>query len=101
MELADIVECDFPGYQAITLDDFGETDRADDDIGEALTDVHSFTASEDIVTPQNIYFFYITRHPAGLPVQLFQVVNLPEPIQFAVPGQTFELQVRAMSEGLE
>lgn len=98
--LADIVECDFPGYAAIPLTGFDETVNDFADVGEALTDVLEFTPSDALVNAQPIFFYYITRHPPGHAVQLMQVVNLPVPIDVSVPGKPIQLQVRAMCEGL-
>lgn len=99
-DLSAIEECDFPGYAPITLNDFGETENDYEDVGEALTEVLRFTASEAIGQSQAVHFSYITRHPEGEPAQLLQVYALPVPTIFQVPGQELELKVRVMCEGL-
>lgn len=101
VQLADIVECDFPGYAPIPLNDFDETE-ADygDDVGEVLTDVHTFAADADFTTPQSICFYYITYTPPGGPTQLKGITNLPMPIEINVPFQEVELRVRMMGSGL-
>lgn len=100
MALEDIEECNFAGYAPRTLNDFGGTENEYEDIGEVLTEECVFTASDPLPFPQTIYFFYVTRHHTGSPVELMQVINLPVPQEIYVPNQEVRLQVRIMGAGL-
>lgn len=95
LDLATLVECDFPGYAPVTLDTFAPTYNDDPTIGDCLTDVIRFEASDALVTPQTIWFVYVTRHPAGQPAQLMRVFGLDNPFEMNEPNKAFEIQVRA------
>lgn len=98
--LADIVECDFPGYAPIVLDDFDDTDNDYQEAGEALTSVREISSNNDLVAPQPICFLYVTHTPDGGARALMEIINLPEAIIINVPNQAVQFQVRALSVGL-
>lgn len=99
LDLSTIVECDFPGYAPVTLDSFAPTLNDEPTIGDCLTELIRFEASEALVTPQMIWFLYITRHPAGQAVQLMRVFGLDEPFEMNERNKALEIQVRASGVG--
>lgn len=100
LDVAAIVECDFLGYAPQLLNDFAECDTDLGNVGEALTDVHSFQADIALVTAQTIYFLYVTKEPVAAAAQLMLVVPLPVPIEMCAQGQMASFQVRTRCAGL-
>jgi hypothetical protein len=96
IELADLTECNFPGYAPVTLDAWTPDPPEFDEVGEAVSGDVSFTAGA-IVTPQNITAVYLTlAFDGGAPV-LLKVFPLPSPFLMNLPEQKFARLIRYQS----
>lgn len=97
--VADLTECDFPGYEPIVANDFEPVDGPAEDVGECLPSERSFVAADTIATPQVVHGVFVTRHPAGNPVELYAVKVFDPPIVVVAPGQEITWVPRVTGEG--
>jgi hypothetical protein len=96
--LADLTQCDFPGYAPITDLGFDAVDANEGVAGHVLSADLEFAAGA-IVTPQLCTAFYLTMQEEGHAAVLMHLEIFPEPFSFERAGQTFKRRVRIMTGG--
>lgn len=97
IDLTGLVECNFPGYAPVQIIDPDVFETGDDYRGEAVSDPIVFSASDELVTPQNVTAFYLTWQVGSGAATLWRCYPLKEPFVFDVPGRKFPCQVRINS----
>lgn len=95
--LADLVECDFDGYSPVELKEWEPVLWDDADYAEVVGPDVQFTAGEN-VTPQTITALYLTIEDPGEAETVREIFVLPQPILFALPGQTFTRRIRFVGQ---
>jgi len=89
----DLVEADFPGYSPQTLSSLDETDEDHTEIGEVISDVVAFSAA-DVIVPQGIFAWCITRERAGGGHDLWRLEPFAEVIVVDMAKQEIPLVIR-------
>ncbi len=100
--LANLVECDFEGYEPIPLSDFEDVDTTAADDLEIVSAQLQFVA-DGILAPQAAVAFYLTATiPADPPTTLEPVTTLAQleifegDVLFEQDGDLFQRQIRAI-----
>lgn len=99
IQLADLIECTFPGYAPIEIDEWDPIDFEDDLYGEAASGELEWNADDDIAR-QNICVAYLTIREGSGPVKLWWPVVLPIPAHVDELAKTFAFQFRVASVDL-
>lgn len=86
--LADIAECNFPGYAPIRLVNWAVTPGDDDGYAYAVSEEITWESSV-IVTPQEATFCYLTTVAGEGPIQLISIMKAEEKIVFDKEGRKF------------
>lgn len=94
--LADIVECDFEGYEPVTEFDWEDVAEEGSTAGEVLSAPVEFAAGEG-VAPQQAAAVYITLQEGDADPVLAQLAPFAKPITFDQAGQGFKHQVRVQT----
>lgn len=94
IDLSAIVECNFPGYAPVILDDWEDVDPGSEDAAQLVSAIIQFMA-DGIDLPQEAVAFYCTITAPGVDVTgLFSIENFPIPFTFAKDGDFLERQIR-------
>jgi len=91
--LADLVECDFPGYASVPLNDYEDVDPDAVDNREVLSAIVEFIAA-GITTPQSAVAFYITGKQGAGAVGLIDLEVFNGEFHFAKDDDKLQRQVR-------
>lgn len=100
IQLTDLVECDFPGYAPIRIDDWAGVDFDEDTYAEAVSGELEWVASDAIVNPQAINVAYLTIQDGG-PLHLFWPIPLPVSRTLAKEGDGFVFSFNVSSSNLD
>lgn len=92
--LAQITECDFPGYAPVTITDWEDVRPGDAEQAEVVSAILHFEANDGITDIQEAKIAYYTGEKDGVGTFLMDVEILPHPFVFADPGNFFERQMR-------
>lgn len=90
--LADIVECDFPGYEPFVIEPTMEMAIDDPAYGEVDPTRVRFVAGP-IVTKQQVTCLYVTKTYNGVGTSLIQTLAFPVPMVVNEEGQVIEFDV--------
>ncbi len=96
LTLADIVECDFPGYAPITVVGWGVEQNPNPIYAEAVSPNLVFVAGA-LVTPQDCCSLYLTISLGGGATQIWRTYPLVPRFTFDVPDRTMQKVVRVKS----
>lgn len=88
LTLAQITECDFPGYAPFTYTPQLETAAEDELYAEMGVYNVEFQVGA-IVTPQRIVGIYVTAHRGADPVTIVTYATFDPPLLASEPGQVF------------
>lgn len=100
IQLTDLVECDFPGYAPVRIDDWRGVDFENDNYAEAVSGELEWSAGDGIVTPQTICVCYLTLQTTGA-VTLWWPIPLPQTRALVNPGDLFVFDFRVSSANLD
>lgn len=93
--MADLMEADFPGYEAITIDYWDAIDSGDDSIGQAIYE--AFWEADGITEPQSVFAVYLTYQHASDAPFLWWTIVLPSPVTFEHDGDEFPFTIKLTS----
>lgn len=89
LALADLVECDFPGYAAVQIDTWHPEMDNEDDLACCKSDLISFQTG-NVLVPQRATIFYVTKVYDGGAPELFHLEYLDEGKVIFRAGQTID-----------
>lgn len=95
--LADLRECDFPGYAPVQIVNPDVFEGDDVNVGEAVSDALTFQASSALAVPQVAYAAYLTWQNGAGPINLKDLYELKGGFTFDVPGRIFRVRIRFSS----
>ena len=95
-----LVECDFPGYEPIPLNDWRPIFLDDENYGEADAGEVEWSAGA-ITVPQNITCVYVSMQKEDDDPQVWNIIVLPEPEMMTHAGDLFWFSFRAQSANLD
>lgn len=98
LTLADIDECDFPGYAPLTPT-FPTAGLDGSNRGETLSTLMTWTAGA-IVDPQTIFVIYMTYKHGADPERLVWAFYLSPTVTLAAPGEQFLRKVDWLADNL-
>lgn len=93
LTLADLIECDFPGYAPWKITDWDIMQHEDDFMGEAISEPIQFASTGPIIEQLAFGMFVTIQREGGDPV-LWQLFRFDESYAFQYLGRPFECQVR-------
>lgn len=91
--LADLVECNFPGYAPVMITDFEDVEPDNQDLADVLSAAIQFTAA-GLTTPQTAVAFYLTAHVGSDPAGFLSLEFFGDGFTFMVDGDQLVRQVR-------
>ena len=100
LQLADITEADFDGYEEIADPEWEDPYIHVDDNAGMLSHLLEFEAGDEIDEPQTIYGMYIILHFETGGQKLFQWFSLPESITLANPGEKVQRKIDLLAADL-